>query len=169
MSSKIWTISKAKLKKLIKECDSASEVAHKISKLYTEEDKFSKGYSGNYNNLLYCRCYADKLDLSIFEKYISCRNKRKRDGGKLNRRQSSGLVRILLEKYNVPYKCSCCGMGHIWNKQPLQLHLDHIDGDSLNDNIDNLRLICPNCHTQTDTYSGGNAALRHIKDRKKYL
>ena len=62
------------------------------------------------------------------------------------------LIRIgLLEN-----KCSCCQNSGIWLEKPLSLHLDHIDGNPRNNVIENLRLLCPNCHSQTDTYCGKN-------------
>jgi hypothetical protein len=51
--------------------------------------------------------------------------------------------------------CSECGITE-WNKKPLVLHLDHIDGNRHNHKLDNVRLLCPNCHSQTDTYCGKN-------------
>ncbi len=48
--------------------------------------------------------------------------------------------------------CIECGIAPIWNGKPLTLDLDHIDGDHGNDEPCNLRLLCPNCHTQTDTW-----------------
>ena len=43
-----------------------------------------------------------------------------------------------------------------WNGKELRLELDHIDGDSTNNTVDNLRLLCPNCHSQTPTYKAKN-------------
>jgi hypothetical protein len=43
-----------------------------------------------------------------------------------------------------------------WQGKPLSLHLDHIDGDNTNNELSNLRLLCPNCHSQTPTYCGRN-------------
>lgn len=48
------------------------------------------------------------------------------------------------------HKC-ICGIDE-WNDQPLSLQLHHIDGDKKNTSRENLQILCPNCHTQTDTY-----------------
>ena len=55
-------------------------------------------------------------------------------------------------------KCAECGLGEEWNGQPISLHLDHINGAHNDHRIENLRILCPNCHSQTDTYCGKNAA-----------
>lgn len=52
--------------------------------------------------------------------------------------------------------CVECGTGSEWNGKPLTLDLDHIDGNWKNNLPENLRLLCPNCHTQTPTYSYKN-------------
>jgi len=47
-----------------------------------------------------------------------------------------------------------CGVDGTWQCQPLSLDIDHIDGDFLNNEIDNLRFLCPNCHRQTPNFAG---------------
>jgi hypothetical protein len=53
------------------------------------------------------------------------------------------------------YKCVCCGISE-WNNKHISLHVDHIDGNSDNNSLDNLRFLCPNCHAQTETFCGRN-------------
>ena len=53
------------------------------------------------------------------------------------------------------YKCSCCGISE-HNGKLLTLQVDHTDGNAGNNSPSNLRLICPNCHSQTDTFSARN-------------
>lgn len=52
-------------------------------------------------------------------------------------------------------KCEECGIEE-WNGKPISIQLDHMDGDSHNHRIENLRMMCPNCHSQTETYCGRN-------------
>lgn len=59
-------------------------------------------------------------------------------------------------------KCEICGQGNIWNGKPLMLQIDHIDGNSDNNNLDNLRIICGHCHSQTETFTG-----RNVKNTKR--
>ncbi len=54
----------------------------------------------------------------------------------------------------VPYRCIGCGIDGAWRGNPLTLDVDHIDGDFNNNQIDNLRFLCPNCHRQTPNFAG---------------
>lgn len=49
-------------------------------------------------------------------------------------------------------KCEICGISE-WNNKKLNCQLDHIDGDRTNHRILNLRILCPNCHSQTETFT----------------
>lgn len=55
------------------------------------------------------------------------------------------------KKENIPYKCSICGQEPIWNGKPLIMILDHINGIHIDDRLENLRWVCPNCNYQLDT------------------
>ena len=51
--------------------------------------------------------------------------------------------------------CSICKL-YEWMGKPIPIELDHIDGDNLNNELSNLRILCPNCHAQTPNYRGKN-------------
>lgn len=63
------------------------------------------------------------------------------------------LIRCLLQ-LGVPHICSVCNLGCEWLGKKLVLQVDHIDGDCYNNEFNNLRFICPNCHSQTSNFSG---------------
>lgn len=52
--------------------------------------------------------------------------------------------------------CEECGLTH-WRNRPISFHLHHMNGDWRDNRIDNLQLLCPNCHDQTDTFGVRNA------------
>jgi Zn finger protein HypA/HybF involved in hydrogenase expression len=72
-----------------------------------------------------------------------------------------GFKNYLIKNNHLEQSCAICGNKPFHNNKPLVLQLDHIDGDRQNNEISNLRLLCPNCHSQTDTYTGRN--LRKTK------
>ena len=53
------------------------------------------------------------------------------------------------------HKCECCGLTE-WLGQPIALELHHINGITTDNRLDNLVILCPNCHAQTDNYRGLN-------------
>lgn len=78
----------------------------------------------------------------------------------------SNYIRNYLLKKN-DYKCEKCGWGEInefTNKVPLEVH--HIDGDYSNNKEENLQLLCPNCHSLTNTYKSHNKKGRKKRNKK---
>ncbi len=67
--------------------------------------------------------------------------------------ERSTLKKYLVSKYG--YHCQCCGISD-WMGSKITLELDHIDGDPSNNFPQNLRLLCPNCHSITPTWKGKN-------------
>lgn len=69
---------------------------------------------------------------------------------------SSSLRKKLIKHGLLTQTCYICGIGPKWNDKPLILQIDHVNGDRKDNRLDNLRLLCPNCHSQTDTFAGRN-------------
>ena len=67
----------------------------------------------------------------------------------------SSLKRRLINENRLEYKCAICGLTE-WLNKPISLQLDHINGINNDHRITNLRFLCPNCHSQTDTFAGKN-------------
>lgn len=71
----------------------------------------------------------------------------------------SNLTRLkerLVREDRLEYKCSFCGNTGEWLGQKLSLQLDHINGKNNDNRIENLRFLCPNCHSMTETFAGKN-------------
>lgn len=67
---------------------------------------------------------------------------------------SSGHLKRKILKYDLkPYECEWCHIKE-WRGEPLSLHLDHINGINNDNRLENLRFLCPNCHSQTHSYCG---------------
>lgn len=67
------------------------------------------------------------------------------------RQKPQQLKRAMVES-GVEEVCSECGMGTTWNGKKLVLQVDHVDGNWYNNLLDNVRFLCPNCHSQTETF-----------------
>lgn len=109
--------------------------------------------NGNWTKHSKCECGALKDPRS--QRCSKCANKGK-PRVKIGRRNNDKLRRTVILAELVPYKCSLCPLGPEWQGKPLTLQLDHINGDCEDDRVENLRFLCPNCHTQTPTWGNRN-------------
>ena len=152
--NKLKTISDEQIQSIINDSNSISQILGKLN--------LSKSCS-HYRKLLVQR--MDKLDLTNFERNQKLSNKfanyyKKYSVDELFCNNSKADIKTIKTKYSIiePQKnCSICGIACAWNNKKLNLHLDHINGINSDNRIENLRWICPNCHSQTETYTGRNS------------
>ncbi|MBS1722698.1 MAG: HNH endonuclease [Armatimonadetes bacterium] len=68
------------------------------------------------------------------------------------------MLKAKLFKYQLKENvCELCGQEPVWNGATLTLQIDHVNGDRLDNRLENLRILCPNCHSQTETFCGRNS------------
>jgi 5-methylcytosine-specific restriction endonuclease McrA len=95
-------------------------------------------------------CYSPNQSGKGIKKHI---NKRIQNIEEYSTRAS--VRRTILKENLLEYKCKICNI-YEWNNNTLSLHLDHINGINSDHRLENLRWLCPNCHSQTGTYTGKN-------------
>lgn len=126
------------------------------------------GYSSSHSRYLKQVIEFMKIDISHFKTTSELLSISAKRG---SRRITSGLfdgcnftprVKELFSKTErgKNYQCEFCGNKGIHNESKLVLELDHINGRRTDNQENNLRWLCPNCHSQTSTYCGRNRARR---------
>lgn len=104
-----------------------------------------KNVSGKYCSI---KCYQIDKVKKKYQNYL-------KDDSRYNGRTNMSWVKPhILEEQN--HRCDICGMIDIWNHKSIVFILDYIDGHANNNTRSNLRLICPNCDSQLETYKSKN-------------
>lgn len=154
MENKIYKLSDEQFVKLLKNSSTISEVLFKL------------GYSVKGNSWGFAKIRQRMSDLnldgSVFKgkspitKYGSLHKVNASDILKPNCKHARSILRRYVIKNNlIPYRCAICGCVE-WQGRTLSLELDHINGINNDNRIENLRFLCPNCHSQTTTYGSRN-------------
>lgn len=85
-----------------------------------------------------------------------------------SRLTTANVKRYVIRQGLVDYSCAWCGLTDEWNGRPLILRLDHINGKRTDHRLSNLRFLCPNCDSQSDTYCGRNKKVGSKGDKTAY-
>lgn len=105
------------------------------------------------SNPQYC-CYQCSAD-DKYNNFITEWKAGTINGGYPNHKTGVHKRLVKYFKANV-HNCMECGIGKVWNGKLLVFEIDHINGDRENNYYSNLRYLCPNCHSQTDTFRAKN-------------
>ena len=145
MSCLLDKYTKEELETIVQESKNYKEILTKVG--YTT-------YGGRNTDTL--KKYLEKYNISI-DHFTSCANpilRTKENVFCKDSTASQATLRRWYLKENIEYKCEICGNNGVWNEKELTLQLDHKDGDNHNNELSNLRWLCPNCHSQTKTWAG---------------
>lgn len=166
-TSPIWQMSKEDFAILIAQ-----------SKHYTEAlSAFSLRNKGNNHKTIRARIKEEGLDATHFK--LGAYEAARQALSKIERPVLDDILiekspfsramvkRLLLTSGRLPNKCALCEMPPEWQGKKLVLVLDHINGVSDDNRIENLRLLCPNCNSQQATFAGRNCKTHSLADFAK--
>jgi hypothetical protein len=165
----------AKLRKI--DIESLREAARKASSAAEAARELSLGDSGGNTTRLKKILLENKIDTShwtgqLWSKGKTClddkRIRKTRDVAEIfveNSNTSSSYVRkLILKKSLKKYACEKCSLTGEWNGKSINLQLDHVNGNRKDHRLENLRWLCPNCHSQTDTFCSRNGNKQKASD-----
>jgi len=164
-TSIIWTTPLEEFLSIIKESFTITECLQKLGLVN----------KGRNNKTFLARVQKENISIEHIRKQSASVSQSKRripleDFLVLGREvKGSDLKKKLVSADLMKDECSVCGQLPEWNGKPLSLELDHINGNRLDNRIENLRIICPHCHSQTDTFRGrANRGKKHYTEHLKY-
>ena len=131
------------IKKMISENRPKSEMSRMLEMKYETMNGYLKKYGFDYKGNPHRAGFVHEESRIPLDKILN--NEVTYSTASLKKR----LVESGLKK-NV---CECCGLSE-WNGKELPLELHHIDGNHYNNNLENIQILCPNCHSQTEHFRG---------------
>ena len=147
---------KNELEKLVNESNSLSDILRKQG----------KAVSGSSLRILKNDLDIYKIDYYFLNKinYINSKTLKPLEEILVNNSNySSSKLKTRLIQNNIKKDiCEICGQGNMWNNNKLVLQLDHINGNHYDNRLENLRVVCPNCHTQTDTFGSKGRKINNF-------
>lgn len=153
MKSKVYEMPDEDFKEFIKNHHSWCSCARDLG---------MSAYGSNSAHQLKKRCAELNCDTSHFNAYMDAQQASTKYSleeimvENSNYTNTTKLKERIIRENILPYKCSICGNEGIWQNETLVLQLDHINGKHNDHRLENLRFLCPNCHSQTHTFSGKN-------------
>lgn len=145
------TMSSDEFRQLVQSSESISDILRKYN--YSAS-------SGTMSRIVKARILEEHIDISHFSKNgWQGGSKPKYDLSEILVENShyeniGSLKRRILKAGLLKYECAECSNNGYWNGKPLSLQLKHKNGKHNDHRLSNLCFLCPNCHSQTDTYSG---------------
>lgn len=145
MKSKLKNISELELRKVVMDSQSRADVFRKLGmrksgSTFSTLNKYIKQYGISVTHFVRgCQTGNQKIPLDEIMVENSTYN-------------TNDLKKRLVFEGILKNVCSECGIHDVWNDKPIVLHLDHKNGISNDHRIENLRILCPNCHSQTETF-----------------
>lgn len=163
MHNTIWKLDKEILQEMLNTSNSLAEVMIKIGL-----SLHSNNYKELNNRVIQDHMSLDKLkENKKVKSFRAITNKFKLEDILVENSTYSRhelKARLIKEKI-IEYKCAICSNIGEWNNQKLVLQIDHINGINSDNRIENLRFLCPNCHTQTETYAGRGRRKEIIQNK----
>lgn len=165
-TSIIWTESTENFQNRVNQCNSIADIVRSFG--------FAIGRA-QYKTI-YARIEKDKINIDHIPLGLGANKNRvfdtKRkplkiylvDGVNI---KGSDLKKRLIRENLMKDVCSECGLGDVWNGKKITLQLDHINGVRDDNRLENIRILCPNCHSQTPTFCGRHKGTKCLDCNKR--
>jgi predicted RNA-binding Zn-ribbon protein involved in translation (DUF1610 family) len=150
----IWSIPFSEFNDLVKKSKNISDILRSLG----------LSNKGGNSNTLKQRIFSENIDMShiklgrgsnLGKRFHNIKRVSDEEAFSVNSNFNRHSLKKRIVKQNLlPYICKDCGQKDIWNGKVLTLQLEHKNGISNDNRLENLCFLCPNCHSQTPTFAG---------------